>query len=51
MIHTFRTVFAVLLLALELAGCTASFQAVQQRPVLSLFYATDRAMSGSSEPG
>ncbi len=51
MIHTFRTVFAVLLLALELAGCTASFQAVQQRPILSLFYATDRARSGSSEPG
>lgn len=46
----FRSVLAVLLLSLELAACSASYQSRLDRSVVSLFYATDRARSGKQNP-
>ncbi|MEE9904286.1 MAG: alpha/beta hydrolase [Chlorobium sp.] len=50
MMQTCRSILLVLLLALELAGCSSSYQADLVQPLRSFLYATDRARSGEQHP-
>lgn len=48
--RSFLSVFFLLLLVLDLAGCGSLSQIWEDQRPLSVFYATDRARTGSSEP-
>ena len=50
MIRRFRSILVVLLLALELAGCSSTYHAALDRAHRSFLYATDRAPSGEQKP-
>ncbi|MBM3422683.1 MAG: alpha/beta hydrolase [Chlorobi bacterium] len=48
--RAFWSIFSALLFSLQLAACSASYHATLDRSFISLFYATDRAKSGQSDP-